>query len=207
MHCADGTPPLAIGTVTLPGIDIATRGMNKASILRFLSLIVKIGSGITALASYSTLIPAKYLPIAALVFGAASVVKDTANRFEDLLSKPFVIPPPAKTVLITAAALSALMLAGCAHTDVSAVNAAGKSQRILHIEGDSQLLSFSYQNGDQKISLTCQTLSHSTATLAQGNAAHEVLGGVATLTTAAGMAAATSGMLPGGIGALVSKIK
>lgn len=61
---------------------------------------------------------------------------------------------------------------------------------------------FSYAGTSTRITWNASTVSHSSATLAQGQAADTVLGGVATNLTAAGIAVATSGAVPGGLGTL-----
>ena len=113
--------------------------------------------------------------------------------------KAKVFKPIVKHSGTAALILCALFLSACAHTDFYAVNSQGKSARLAHFEGDMLNSKFSYAGNGVKISWTSDNVSHSSATLAQGAAANNVMHGAATLGTAAGMAVATSGMLPGGI--------
>jgi hypothetical protein len=53
--------------------------------LKVLSLIGKGLAVITGLAAYSNIIPAKWSGVAVIVFGVASVLKDTVNRVADIL--------------------------------------------------------------------------------------------------------------------------
>lgn len=59
--------------------------MDKQKLIQYLSLVAKMASMVAGLAAYSNYLPQKYLPIAALVFGGASILKDCINRFEDLV--------------------------------------------------------------------------------------------------------------------------
>ena len=122
------------------------------------------------------------------------------------MKNPFVIAALAPRHLLSLSLLCVLLLSGCAHTDISVVNSQGKAQRIAHFEGDMQIVSFKYNDGTQHIAFTAQSVSHSAATLAQGQAADTVLGGVATAVTSTGIAVGTSGILPGGIAALIKKL-
>jgi len=59
--------------------------MNKEAIIKYLSLAAKAASLLVGAAAYSDLIPAKYAPLAVIIFGLASVAKDTINRIGDFL--------------------------------------------------------------------------------------------------------------------------
>ncbi len=59
--------------------------MNKDAMLRWLALIGKVLALVVGLAAYQSWIPEKWLPVAVLVFGAASVLKDAVNRLIDLV--------------------------------------------------------------------------------------------------------------------------
>ena len=117
-------------------------------------------------------------------------------------AQPLALPkvPPAAGVV--ALMLGLFLLSGCAHTSFAAIDRTGKPHCIAHFEGDMQGQSFAYNDGTTKFNWNCTTVNHSTATAAQGTAAHLVLGGVATMATATGAAVATSGLLPGGISSL-----
>ena len=51
--------------------------------MKTLTLIVKITSAIAAIGAYNDIIPAKFAPLAALVFMCASSVKDLAIKIGD----------------------------------------------------------------------------------------------------------------------------
>ena len=59
----------------------------KTKLLLWLALVVKIASAVAGLAAFPELhlLPPKYMAYAVLAFGAASILKDTANRIGDLL--------------------------------------------------------------------------------------------------------------------------
>lgn len=57
----------------------------KEKVLHWLAYTTKILSMVAGVSSYMTWIPQKYLPIAAISFGVASILKDTVNRIGDLL--------------------------------------------------------------------------------------------------------------------------
>lgn len=57
----------------------------KENVLKWLSLILKGLSVLTGLAAYNSMIPEKWMPIAAIVFAAASLLKDTVTRVGDLI--------------------------------------------------------------------------------------------------------------------------
>lgn len=56
----------------------------KSKILLVLSYVAKAASVLTGLAAYNDLVPAKYAALAAIVFAASSLTKDTVNRIADL---------------------------------------------------------------------------------------------------------------------------
>ena len=56
----------------------------KANVIKYLTLAAKAASFVAGLAVYADVLPPKYAPIAALVFAAASLSKDTVNRIGDL---------------------------------------------------------------------------------------------------------------------------
>lgn len=53
--------------------------------LKWIGIVVKVLSLAVGLSSYTNLIPAKWLPVAVIVFGVASVLKDAAIHLGDLL--------------------------------------------------------------------------------------------------------------------------
>lgn len=55
------------------------------TVLKILGIIVKALALLTGLAAYSSMIPASWLPIAVIVFGIASVVKDAGIHIGDWL--------------------------------------------------------------------------------------------------------------------------
>ncbi len=57
----------------------------KNTVTHWLSLIAKGASLVAGLAAYGNLIPAKYSALAVIVFGLASVAKDTANRAQAVI--------------------------------------------------------------------------------------------------------------------------
>jgi hypothetical protein len=59
--------------------------MNKQNALKWITLGAKGISFVTGLGVYVNQLPASWLPIAALVFGGASILKDVVNRVGDLL--------------------------------------------------------------------------------------------------------------------------
>ena len=54
------------------------------NIVKICSLVVKVASLLAGLAAYQNMLPAKWLPIAVICFGAASALKDIVNRIGDL---------------------------------------------------------------------------------------------------------------------------
>lgn len=64
----------------------------KDTIVHWVSLILKVLSFVTGLSVYAADLPPKWGVIAALVFGAASILKDTLNRLMNLFN-----PPPPTT--------------------------------------------------------------------------------------------------------------
>lgn len=58
--------------------------MNTKSI-KVITTLVKIASVVAGLAAYADLVPAKYAPIAVIVFGVASAAKDLFVKTGDLL--------------------------------------------------------------------------------------------------------------------------
>lgn len=85
-----------------------------------------------------------------------------------------------------------LLLMGCASTKICAPN----GTTIANLQGDYSGLKFTYTGPGYSVRLESATALHSVATKAQGDAAHAVLGGVSTLSTSIGAAAATSGIVP-----------
>lgn len=57
----------------------------NSTVLKVITVGLKIASILTGLASYVDVIPAKFAPIAVLVFAIASVAKDTFTKLGDLL--------------------------------------------------------------------------------------------------------------------------
>lgn len=53
--------------------------------LKVCTLIIKLASLVAGLAVYAEALPAKWVPLAAIAFGIASILKDAANRLGDLL--------------------------------------------------------------------------------------------------------------------------
>ena len=53
--------------------------------VRILALVGKILGVITGLATYADALPDKWAPIAVIVFGISSTLKDTVNRIGDFL--------------------------------------------------------------------------------------------------------------------------
>lgn len=92
--------------------------------------------------------------------------------------------------LLVAAAM--VVLTGCAQTTL--YGPGGK--RIANLQGDYTGLRYNATGPGYSVSLQADTVSHSAATKAQGDAAHSVLGGAGTLTTAVGTAILTSGVAP-----------
>jgi hypothetical protein len=92
--------------------------VTKASLLRALSFVVKMASLAGGLSAYSNLIPEKYGPAAVVAFGIASIVKDGANRFEDLINKA-----PVGKVAATVVLGMSIFLAACSTTEQAKVNA------------------------------------------------------------------------------------
>ena len=148
------------------------------------------------------------LMIAAMVVqGGRDVLKEFANPDAPALVALRKLKPSGTVAEVAAVAglvFLAFMFSGCAHTNFSATDCAGHSHGVAHFEGDMVGQSFTYYDGKTNIAWNCTSVSHSAATQAQGQAADTTLGGVATVGTSAGMAVATSGMLPGGLGALFS---
>lgn len=105
-----------------------------------------------------------------------------------------------KSLGVVSLVIVAVILSGCAH---STFYVDGK--RVAAFQGDMTKQHFLYKRNGVTIVWNADTISHSAATLAQGQAAHEVIGAAATLSTATGIAVATSGALPGGIGALIHR--
>jgi hypothetical protein len=58
--------------------------MNSTA-LKVITISLKVVSILTGLAAYNDLIPAKYAPIAVVVFAVASVAKDSLTKLGDLL--------------------------------------------------------------------------------------------------------------------------
>ncbi len=59
--------------------------MNKQTVLHVMSLSVKVISFAGGLAIYADKLPVSWVPIFALVFAGASILKDTVNRIGDLI--------------------------------------------------------------------------------------------------------------------------
>jgi hypothetical protein len=59
--------------------------MDKRNVIKFLSVGVKLLSVGGGLAAYTHIIPASYLPIAALAFASASLLKDTLIGIGDIV--------------------------------------------------------------------------------------------------------------------------
>lgn len=91
--------------------------MNPPAVLRFLSLLVKVCSILLGFSAYAHFIPGKYAPIAGLIFAAASIVKDAANRFEDQLTKfPLTAKVIALLCFLGASLCAAGALTSCANS-------------------------------------------------------------------------------------------
>ena len=181
-----------------------------------IKLIVKIS--IEVLITWATVFIATYrdgmthaqfffMIAAMIVQGGRDVLKEMANPNS---ADPF---PAMKKAAVLAASvrtgLAVLMLCflmGCAHTSFAAMDGSGKGCCIAHFEGDMTGQSFHYFDGRTTVAWYCQSVSHSAATTAQGAAAHQVIGGVATGISATGAAVAVSGMLPGGLGGLFNSL-
>lgn len=58
--------------------------MNSTA-LKVITIALKVSSILTGLAAYNDLIPAKFSAVAVLVFGIASVAKDSLTKLGDLL--------------------------------------------------------------------------------------------------------------------------
>lgn len=58
--------------------------MNSKA-LKVTTIVVKVLSLLTGLAAYSDIIPAKFAPVAVIVFGVASTFKDAFTKLGDLL--------------------------------------------------------------------------------------------------------------------------
>jgi len=55
------------------------------NLTRILALAGKLSGMVVGLSAYVNVIPEKYAPIGVIVFGVASILKDTVNRLGDLL--------------------------------------------------------------------------------------------------------------------------
>lgn len=116
------------------------------------------------------------------------------------LSDPSAATFPKISRVAGAAAVVTLcfLLCSCAGTEF---RAGGKP--VAKFQGDMAGQSFHYADSTTTIDWTCQSVSHSAATLAQGQAADQVLGGVATAASGVGTGVALSGALPGGLTSLI----
>ncbi len=57
----------------------------KETTIKVISLVIKILAFVTGLSAYAGALPEKWLVIAGLAFGAASILKDFLNRVGDLI--------------------------------------------------------------------------------------------------------------------------
>ena len=55
------------------------------NITRILALAAKIAGMVVGLGAYANLLPEKWAPVGIVVFGIASILKDSVNRIGDLL--------------------------------------------------------------------------------------------------------------------------
>jgi hypothetical protein len=53
--------------------------------MKILALISKVAGFVLSVGSYADFLPPKYGPIGLIVFGSASILKDTVNRIGDFL--------------------------------------------------------------------------------------------------------------------------
>lgn len=106
--------------------------------------------------------------------------------------------------IVVALLICCFLFAGCAHTDIYAPDNKGDFHKIAHFEGDMTKQTFSYAMGKTRIAWKCDSVSHSAATLAQGQAGDVVLGGASTFVTSIGFAAAPGGPIAGTAAGLMS---
>lgn len=108
-----------------------------------------------------------------------------------------VAPQVIKLLMV---AFLVISVTSCAQTTFYA-----NGKPLARFQADMSNQKFTYKGNGVKISWSADTVNHSAATLAQGQAANNVLHGVATDITSAGIAVATSGAIPGGLGTLFRK--
>ena len=96
----------------------------------------------------------------------------------------------------TYALLSLALMSGCAQT---VLYSPGSGKRLASFQGD--MTGSSYSGGG--VTWNVQQVSHSTATLAQGQAASSVIGATGTAVAGAALSVGASGWLPKLIGAAV----